>query len=102
MTGVPSNLIPSKLTQLPTSPSASEDGWLMYVYEGNSYKIRAGDLLSVSGVPVTRQVNAGTGLTGGGQLSSNITISVAPKGINSSLLSDTGVDRKSTRLNSSH
>jgi hypothetical protein len=36
-------------------------------------------------------VIAGTGMTGGGQLSSNVTLSVAPKGINGTLLSDTGV-----------
>jgi len=61
------------------------------VYQGNNYQIRVGDLLSVAGVPTSRQVIAGTGMTGGGQLSSNVTLSVAPKGINGTLLSDTGV-----------
>ena len=91
MTDVPSNLIPTRLTQLPTAPIASEDGWLYFVYDGNSYKIRAGDLLAVAGVPTSRQVNAGTGLTGGGTLASNITLSVANGGIGSTQLDNTGV-----------
>jgi hypothetical protein len=70
---------------------ASEDSLLLIVYQGNNYQIRAGDLLSVAGVPVSRQVIAGTGLSGGGQLLNNVTLSVASKGINGSLLADTGV-----------
>lgn len=88
---VPSNLIPTRITQLPIAPVASEDSILIIVYQGNTYQIRAGDLLSVAGVPVTRQVIAGTGLTGGGQLLNNVTLSVASKGIDGSLMSDTGV-----------
>jgi hypothetical protein len=70
---------------------ADENSLMMIVYQGNNYQIRVGDLLSVAGVPTTRQVIAGTGMTGGGQLSSNVTLSVAPKGVNGTLLSDTGV-----------
>jgi hypothetical protein len=64
---------------------------MMIVYNGNNYQIRVGDLLSVAGVPTTRQVIAGTSLTGGGQLSSNVTLSVANGGITSTQLSATGV-----------
>jgi hypothetical protein len=63
----------------------------LYVYDGVSYKIRAGDLLSVAGVPTSRQVIAGTALTGGGALSSNVTISVANGGIGTSQLASSGV-----------
>lgn len=91
MSDVPSNLIPTRITQLPTAPVASEDSLLLIVYQGNNYQIRAGDLLSVAGVPVSRQVIAGTGLSGGGQLLNNVTLSVASKGINGPLLADTGV-----------
>lgn len=91
MVQVPSNLIPVAITQLPDAPVASGESLLLIVYEGNNYKIQASDLLQVSGVPTTRQVIAGTGMTGGGQLSSNVTLSVAPKAIDGSLLSDTGV-----------
>jgi hypothetical protein len=91
MAQVPSNLIPLRVTQLPTAPVASEDSLMMIVYQGNNYQIRVGDLLSVAGVPTTRQVIAGTGMSGGGQLASNVTLSIASKGVNGSLLSDTGV-----------
>ena len=91
MSDVPSNLIPTRITQLPTAPVASEDSLMMIVYNGNNSQIRVGDLLSVSGVPTTRQVIAGTGMTGGGQLSSNVTLSVATGGITSTQLSTTGV-----------
>jgi hypothetical protein len=91
MSEVPSNLIPTRITQLPDAPVASEDGLLLFVYQGNNYKVRAGDLLNVAGVPTSRQVIAGTGMTGGGQLSNNVTLSVASKGIGTALLADTGV-----------
>lgn len=42
MAQVPSNLIPTRITQLPESPTASAEGYLIFVYEGRTYKIRAG------------------------------------------------------------
>jgi hypothetical protein len=91
MAQVPSNLIPSTVTQLPFAPEASAQGLLLYTLNGVSYKIYAGDLLQVAGVPTTRQVIAGTGLQGGGQLSSNVTLSVAPGGIGTTQLASSGV-----------
>jgi hypothetical protein len=91
MADVPSNLIPTRITQLPEAPVASEDSLLLIVYQGNNYKIRAGDILQVAGVPTSRQVIAGTGLTGGGQLSSNVTLSIAPGGVGSTQLANSGV-----------
>jgi hypothetical protein len=91
MTDVPSNLIPTRITQLPLAPVADENSLMMIVYQGNNYQIRVGDLLSVAGVPTTRQVIAGTGMTGGGQLSSNVTLSIAPGGVGSAELANSGV-----------
>ena len=44
MADVPSNLIPTRISQLPTAPVASEDSTMMIVYEGVTYQIRVGDL----------------------------------------------------------
>lgn len=91
MVMVPSNLIPTRITQLPTAPVASEDGLLLFVYNGVTYKVRAGDLIPAPGVPTSRQVLAGTGLTGGGALSSDVTLAIAAGGVGPSQLAATGV-----------
>jgi len=91
MVDVPSNLIPTRLTQLPIAPVADENSLMMIVYQGNNYQIRVGDLLSVAGVPNTTQVIAGTGMTGGGALSSNVTLSIANGGVGTTQLASSGV-----------
>ncbi len=87
---VPSNLIPIPISGLPEAPTPSEDMGLVVTYQGTTYRVRAGDLVQVVGVLSSRQINAGTGLTGGGNLSADRTISVAVGGVNSTLMSATG------------
>ncbi len=87
---VPSNLIPVRVLRLPPGvPSA--DVQLVGSVNGATARFRAGDLLNVSGVPTTRNIFAGTGMTGGGQLSADLTLSIAPLGVDSTLMSLTGV-----------
>jgi hypothetical protein len=64
---------------------------MMIVYQGNNYQIRVGDLLSVAGVPTSTQVIAGTGMTGGGALTGNVTLSIANGGVGSTQLAASGV-----------
>jgi hypothetical protein len=70
---------------------ADENSLMMIVYQGNNYQIRVGDLLSVAGVPTSTQVIAGTGMTGGGQLTGNVTLSIANGGVGSTQLASSGV-----------
>lgn len=88
---VPSNLIPVAITGLPNDPAPSDQGFLAYSRAGTTYKVQVADILNYSGVPTSRQVLAGTGLTGGGQLTSNVTLSVAVGGIGPTQLANTGV-----------
>jgi len=88
---VPSNLIPTRISQLPVDPNPSLDSWLMVNHGGVTCQVQASDLVAVSGVPTSRQVIAGTGLTGGGALSANVTLSIAPGGVGTTQLASTGV-----------
>jgi hypothetical protein len=65
---------------------------MVYVNNGVTYKVQVNAVLNVTGVPPTRQVNTGAGLTGGGNLSQNITIAVAPGGIGATELNNTSTE----------
>ena len=91
MPQVPSNLIPTTITQLPTVPVASADSWVLITYQGKSYKITAGNLVGTATVPTSRLIIAGTGLTGGGSLASDVTLSIANSGVTDLQLDTTGV-----------
>ena len=88
---IPSNLVPTSILQLPEDPSPSNLGWMMYVNNGVTYRVQVNAVLNVTGVPSTRAILTGAGLTGGGDLSVNRTISVAVGGIGYSELAVSGV-----------
>lgn len=72
---VPSNLVPTRITQLPQAGSLLETDTIVVVQNGTTYQAQLGDAITAAYVPSSRTVSAGTGLTGGGALSANITIS---------------------------
>lgn len=91
MTDVPSNLIPTRITQLPEYPGSSQAGYLPYVLDGTTYKVQFSNVASAGEVPPSRTLTAGTGLTGGGDLSANRVFAIANGGVGASQLDTTGV-----------
>jgi len=74
---VPSNLVPTRITQLPEYMGTSDLGYVPYVLSGVTYKVSLNAILAAGYVPTTRTITAGAGLTGGGALSSDITLSAS-------------------------
>lgn len=91
MSNVPTNLIPTRITQLPEAPVADPAGYFPIVISGTTYKVQFSQIQGNVEVPASRTITAGTGLTGGGSLSQNITIAVANGGIGNDQLDTTGV-----------
>jgi hypothetical protein len=91
MTSVPSNLVPTRISQLTEYDGLSQDGYLPYVLNGVTYKVRFGNIASVGAVPSSRTITGGGGLTGGGDLTANRVISIAAGGVGYSQLATSGV-----------
>jgi hypothetical protein len=91
MSDVPSNLIPTRITGLPEYLGTSTLGYLPYVIEGLTYKVQFSNIAAVGAVPSTREINTGSGLGGGGDLSANRTLFILPGGVDDSMLTTTGV-----------
>ena len=91
MTTVPSNLIPTRITQLPEYQGVSTLGYMPYVIDGVTYKVQFSNIAAVGAVPSTRTITGGGGLTGGGDLSADRVISIAAGGVGFSQLADSGV-----------
>lgn len=91
MSNVPTNLIPQRITELPEAPVADPAGYFPIVISGTTYKVQFSQIQGNIEVPASRLINAGTGLTGGGSLSADITIAVANSGIGEQQLASTGV-----------
>jgi len=88
---VPSNLIPTTITQLPEYTGLSTLGFLPYVLGGVTYKVQFSNIAAVGAVPSSRTITGGGGLTGGGDLSADRVISIAAGGVGFSQLADSGV-----------
>lgn len=70
----------SDVTELGTAiaAAAGSSTFVVKANNGSDFASPSATLLTLNGVPRTTQVNAGNGLTGGGALSSSVTLSVNP------------------------
>lgn len=91
MTTVPSNLVPTKITDLPVAPVPTPNATMVCVIGGITYQVPFIDLQSTISVPASREINTGGGLQGGGDLSANRTLSIAEGGVTPNKLSNSGV-----------
>jgi trimeric autotransporter adhesin len=88
---VPSNLVPTSITQLPVAPNPTSSATMVCVIGGVTYQVAFIDLQSTVSVPASREINTGGGLQGGGDLSQNRTFSIATGGVTSDKLAVSGV-----------
>jgi len=88
---VPSNLVPTSITQLPVAPNPTSSATMVCVIGGITYQVPFIDLQSTVSVPASREINTGGGLQGGGDLSQNRTLSIAAGGVTSDKLAVSGV-----------
>ena len=75
---VPSNLIPTRITQLPLAENPTPQDTVVLVQGGVTKQASLASTTAATAVPVTRRIDTGGGLVGGGDLSANRTISLAP------------------------
>jgi hypothetical protein len=91
LSNVPTNLIPTRITGLPEYLGSSTLGYMPYIIDGRTYKVQFANIAAVGAVPSTREINTGSGLGGGGDLSANRTLFILPAGVDDSRLTTTGV-----------
>jgi hypothetical protein len=88
---VPSNLIPTRITDLPVAPVPTPNATMVCVISGVTYQVPFIDLQSTISVPASRVIGTGGGLQGGGDLSQDRTLSIATNGVTSDRIAPTGV-----------
>ena len=90
-TSPPSNLVPTRITQLPEYQGTDTSGFFPYTFQGVTWKVSFGQLAAVGAVPSSRIIATGTGLSGGGDLSADRTIYITPGGVGYTQLAASGV-----------
>ena len=65
---VPSNLVPTAISQLPLVNTPTVSDSIMVVQSGATYRATIGSVFSTVAVPSSRIIASGTGLGGGGDL----------------------------------
>jgi len=81
---VPSNLVPISISGLPTPPTSPQGADLaLIVQNGTTYRTTISAFVGAVATPNTTQIIAGTGLTGGGSLASNVTLAIGNTGVSS-------------------
>jgi len=88
---VPSNLIPTRITDLPVAPVPTPNATMVCVIGGITYQVPFIDLQSTISVPASRVIGTGGGLQGGGNLTQDRTLSIATNGVTSDRIAPTGV-----------
>jgi len=73
----PSNLIRTRITELPEDPAPDNTLQVVCVRNGRTYRATLAEALNAVQVPATRLIDTGTGLEGGGDLSADRTISLS-------------------------
>ena len=88
---VPSNLIPTRITDLPVAPVPTPNATMVCVIGGITYQVPFIDLQSTISVPASRVIGTGGGLQGGGNLTQDRTLSIATDGVTTDKIAPTGV-----------
>lgn len=88
---VPSNLVPTRITDLPVAPNPTPNATMVCVISGITYQVPFIDLQSTIEVPASRIIGTGGGLQGGGNLTQDRTLSIADAGVTTNKIAPTGV-----------
>lgn len=78
---VPSNLIPTRISQLPVATTPQLTDTTLIVQGGVTKRTSLADMTAIVTVPPTRAINTGTGLAGGGNLTADRTLYIDATGV---------------------